>query len=324
MALLNQLVFGTPIRGFMDRNKSPVRVTPVKGPQNFRALIYNCPLNIDWDGSPTAYGLNRKDDGEHVFPLQKNLTPLESRRNGSLEDARANGDRHWVGVASMTEQQARQTLMVHYPGYRQMKPEVQHSIFIQFLDTRDSLQDIRGTYPLVQLAEFGGVAPGYYVSQCNARSGLTKDAWDQRSYIDASKVNYAALPLLPGVHLGDFGLIIRHTTGGSAGFFFGDTGAGNHLGECSGAVKLDIASEPNAEDEPFSFIVFPGSGGGDRNMSGLRMVPAVWSQIIKLKNTSNALAAYLAPTNLLRYQMVMGALFDWGGQEAKVPMRLGW
>ncbi len=291
----------------------------------FSALVYKCRLNVDWDGAPKAYGLNRLDSTSHKFPLQKNLNPWEvPANNGSLADARADSDGHWVGVFSRTEGEARAILAAHYPNFAKLKPDAQNAIFHQFLDTRETLRDVNGRFPVVQLKELGGVEPGYYVSQCNARSGMIDDDWDQRSYIDASVIHYAALPNLPRVHLGDFGLIIRNTTGDSVGFFFGDTGAGNHLGECSGAVKLDLAPERNAEDEIFTFMVFPGSGGGQPNLStSLLIAPAITSRLSKLRNTGNTLAEFLAPESPERQFTMRKILFDWGGPgPPSFPMKL--
>ena len=316
------LVFGKAISGFSGRSKPHVPVTPVTGPF-FSALLYRCKLNVDWDGAPKAYGKNRPDTGSHQFPLQKDLEPWERpANNGSLRDARANGDLHWVGVFSATEKQARKILVDNYPDFGKLKPNEQQAIFEQFLDTRPDLRDVRGKYPVVQLAEMGGVEKGYYVSQCNATTGVTEDSWDQRRYVDASTVAYAALPILPHVKLGDFGLIIRNSTGDSIGFFFGDTGAGHHLGECSGAVKLEIASERNAEDEDFSFIVFPGSGTGTLSQAPAMIDGVIRRQISKLSHSGNQLADFLVPEGPMRRYLMRQTLAEWGGPAAEMPMAI--
>jgi hypothetical protein len=316
------LVFGKAIGGFSGRSTPHISVTPVTGPF-FSALLYRCKLNVDWDGAPTAYGKDRPDTASHQFPLQKNLKPWERpANNGSLQDARADSDGHWVGVFSATEKKARKILVDNHQGFSQLKPNEQHAIFEQFLDTRSDLRDVNGEFPVVQLAEMGGVEPGYYVSQCNATTGVTNDAWDQRRYVDASTVPYAALPNLPHVRLGDFGLIIRNSTGDSIGFFFGDTGAGSHLGECSGAVKLEIASERNAEDEDFSFIVFPGSGTGTLSQAPAMTGGAIMRQISKLSHSGNQLADFLAPEGPMRKYLMRQALALWGGPAAEMPMAI--
>jgi hypothetical protein len=63
------LAFGKPLQGFHDRKKS-VTVRNVTGPGGFSAFIYECVLNVDWDGAPDCYGLNRPG-----FPEQTGLDP---------------------------------------------------------------------------------------------------------------------------------------------------------------------------------------------------------------------------------------------------------
>src|SRR5438552_15218259 len=223
--MVDKLIIGNPLGGFTGRSpgrgkpRPAVPVIPVKGPSGFSALVYQCKLNVDWDGAPKAYGLDRADTPHQKFPLQKGLKPYEvAANNGSLTNARADDDGHWVGAFAATENEARAILRDRYPGFKALKPDEQNSIFHQFLDTREntvfgSLKDVNGQFPVVQLAELGGQSEGYYVSTCNAHTGVTDDAWDQRRYVDASMVPYAALPNLPGVNLGDFGLVIRTKDG---------------------------------------------------------------------------------------------------------------
>src|ERR1700756_4857105 len=97
------LTFGKVLSGFYDRKKS-VNVYPVTGPSSFSAFIYKCVLNVDWDGAPDCYGLDRPG-----FPEQTGLTPLESpKRYGSLTDARREGDwsKDWVGIYNVTRAEA--------------------------------------------------------------------------------------------------------------------------------------------------------------------------------------------------------------------------
>jgi hypothetical protein len=330
--MAGKLNFGSPISGFSSHYKPHCPVYPVSGPDGFSALVYTCPLKTDWDGAPTAYGLKRDDADGLKFPLQKNLEPLErwDPRNGwfgSLQNARAKEDKHWVGVVSMNEVEARGTLQRNFPGWGLLKPAEQRSIFHQFLDTRPSLRDVRGKFPIVQLKQMGGLAEGYYVSQCNARTGLTSNDWDQRSYVDASTVHYGARPVLHHVRLGDFGLIINTRTGDGAAFFFGDNGAGTSLGECSGAVKTDIAPAVNAEDkEDFMFIVFPGSGNGSPTFAGLRSEATVMIQLGKLRDTGNEFADHFGRQSPEQSYMLRQSLHDWGlPTPPAFPMRLtGW
>ena len=95
------LKFGSQIGGFIDRNSKPVPVTPVTGPSGFKALIYQCILNVDWDGAHRAYGWERPGS---TFVYQKNLLPWErwEFHHGHLQNARAKADNHWVGVFAAT------------------------------------------------------------------------------------------------------------------------------------------------------------------------------------------------------------------------------
>jgi hypothetical protein len=75
-------------------------------------------------------------------------------------------------------------------------------------------------------------------------------------------VPYSVVPRLPGVRKGDFGLVIRNSTGDSTEFFYGDTSGPNgttQLGECSGFLWQTLGEK---ESEDYSFIVFSGSGSG--------------------------------------------------------------
>jgi hypothetical protein len=324
VAPLNKLTIGRALPGFTGRGKPrpSVPVIPVTGPAGFSALVYQCKLNVDWDGAPKAYGLDRPDTPHQEFPLQKGLNPYEvPANNGSLQNARAVAG-HWVGVFAATEREARAILRDNYPGFVKLKPDEQNSIFQQFLDTRESLRDLNGRFPVVQLEQLGGQARGYYVSTCNAHTGVTDNAWDQRRYVDASKVAYAALPNLPGVALGDCGIVIRTSkpNHNQTGFFFGDTGAGSHLGECSGAVKLSLAPERNGEEDDFAFIVFPGSGNGSTvglDSDAVRKI--IRHQFVKIKNTGDALAKLIAPHNPQRRYFVGTAIWLNGG-----PFTPGW
>jgi hypothetical protein len=80
-----------------------------------------------------------------------------------------------------------------------------------------------------------GPAPGYFVSTTSAVADPKLPAWDQRRYVSATDIPYAALawwwPKLK-VHKGDFGLAIRPDTGSVSGFVFADAGTAK-VGEVS-------------------------------------------------------------------------------------------
>src|SRR5262249_12532748 len=132
-----EIVFGEPLGGFTDRRKNVgIPVTPVRGPNGFSAYIYQCWLNVDWDGAHRAYGLDRRDDGKRTFPHQKNLTPLEGGAHGSLLNARFESKGHWVGLFAATAGEARRILAANYPGWQTLDKARQEEVLDQFLDTR--------------------------------------------------------------------------------------------------------------------------------------------------------------------------------------------
>jgi hypothetical protein len=324
----DKLVFGSPLGGFVARsNKLRIAPTRVTGPSGFSAFVYQCWLNVDWDGASQCYGLDRDDTPTQKFPWQKNLTPWERLdfHSGSLNNARLGGSRanRWSSIVVRTKGEALDLLAKFFPGWSGLDATAREKALAQFWDNRTdtqsfgSLEDLRGNgkFPIVQLREMGQPAPGYYVSPSQAYVGTYSYAreWDQNQYWDAGIVPYSVVPKLPGVRVGDFGLAVRNSTGDSTAFFFGDTGGSggsSKLGECSGFLYMDLGEK---EDEYYSFIVFPGSGSGTADGDALgRMDNVVTAQISKLVNTGNALAQYLAPRDpeLLKTRM---ALFEWGG-----------
>ena len=240
-----------------DRTKAQIPVIQIQGPYGGPVLFYQCALNVDWDGSATAYGVDRPG-----FPLQSGLNPHEQGVAGLFGSGKG-GDGSWAGVFSATETEAR-TILTSDANFGP-DPKARLALLPSFLDTR--FKDVNGRFPVVQITDYNSRVKGYYVSQCNAIANPGKRFWDQHLYHDAATVAYGALSdglknLGPG--LNDFGLIIRNSTGKSIGFFFGDrSGSGSDkVGECSGLVKTTIAPDANGEDKTFSFFVFPGSGKG--------------------------------------------------------------
>ena len=63
------LDFAKPLQGFHDKKKS-VRVHPVTGAGGFSAFVYTCMLNVDWDGAPDCYGLDRPGFPEQTGPAE--------------------------------------------------------------------------------------------------------------------------------------------------------------------------------------------------------------------------------------------------------------
>jgi hypothetical protein len=316
----DQLQFQS-VDGLKDRNENPVRLTKISWAYGPPALLYQCPLNVDWDGSAKAYGVNRPGK---EFPLQKDLDPHET----GLGNARG-GDGTWAGVYSANEAEARWILRTDTNFGRTEKERL--ALLPQFIDNR--FHDINGRFPVVQI-QADAPAQGYYVSQCPATKDASKYLWDQNRYWDAAKVAYQALSdlllSLGRVGLNDYGLVIRNSTTHTMAFFFGDRGGkGSYkVGECSGVIKQELAAEKNGEDDVFSFLVFPGSGSGVPSWQARQFSHmVVRSRIANLSMASNArdLAVRLAmgrnfnqrtadarDTQTPGYQQIKRAFMRWG------------
>jgi hypothetical protein len=269
------LDFGQPLTGFKDKKKS-VTVRSVTGPGTFSAFIYTCMLNVDWDGAPDCYGLERPG-----FPEQTGLTPREPLKR--LRNARREGkwSEEWVGLYSVTRAEAIRILRHH--GLIPRPPakgadvlsEASEALLEKFWDNRTdtelgSLENKSGDgkFPIVQLSEMTATTMkrGYYVST-TGWSDRSKQFWDPHRYLDASDIAYSVVPDFVGVSMGDYGLVIRNATGAWIPYVCGDsngstTGKSRVLGECSGAVYLAMGKENEGD---FSFIVFPGSGSAKMN-----------------------------------------------------------
>ena len=89
-----------------DHYKHGVPVIQIRGPYGGPVLFYQCPLNVDWDGSSTAYGVDRPGKD---FPLQKGLQPHEWGQDGLFGSGKGS-DGSWAGVYSATEAEARNFL----------------------------------------------------------------------------------------------------------------------------------------------------------------------------------------------------------------------
>jgi len=195
------------------------------------AYVFFGHVNIDFDGSPTAYA-----------PPGSGLTPDDDLSN-------AHDDTHWFGVVSLSTNDA---AVVRGDA---------------LIDKRLELQ-LGGKYPVIQQAANDDPNPGYYVSSTPHATG---PLYRQDSYIDASRIAYGALSgklKSLGFVLGDYGLAIRHDQSLQSGFYFADVGGNNYaLGECSHKVGKDLGGTGRGNgfnnNFPVSFILFPQSGDQD-------------------------------------------------------------
>ncbi len=280
------MTFGDALTGFTDHKKqtvSPRSASATSAAGTFSAFIYTCTmLNVDWDGAPNAYGLDRPG-----FPDQTGLDPWESPAHGGrLKWARLGGSmsKEWVGLLAVTKDKAidilRQSGLI--PPAPKNGPDVlsqtSKDLLAKFWDNRGdadsketvptegSLENVRGDgkFPIVQIAEMQTTKrKGYYVSTTSAPADRSKKEWDPARYLDASTVPFMVVPALTGVKMGDFGMVIRNATGAAAAFVCGDSSGSTNgstvLGECSGAVFIAMGKQNEGK---FSFIVFPSSGTG--------------------------------------------------------------
>jgi len=195
------------------------------------AFVYFGHVNIDFDGSPTAYA------------------PPGSGLVGDDDLSNAHDASHWFGVVALGPND----------------PAVQNGDAL--IDDRPELQ-FGGKFPVIQQAKNDDPNPGFYVSSLPHATGAQ---FRQDSYIDASRVAFAALSgkfKALGVSLGDYGMAIRHDQNLQSGFFFADVGGNNFaLGECSHKVGKDLGGSGRGNgfnnNFPVSFIVFPQSGTQD-------------------------------------------------------------
>jgi len=301
----------------MDRNENDVTISKVVGPYGGPALVYQCKLNVDWDGSAKGYGVDKPGSA-----IQKNLTG--NAHEVGLANAKHKKTHEWVGVFSATEAEAKWALR-NDPRYGITEKE-RLSHLEDFIDRR--FPDPNKRFPVVQILD-DDPAKGFYVSQALAYADRSKKSWDQRKYLDAALVPYQALSTGMenlGARLHDYGLIIRGSTGQATPFFYGDhAGKGSYkVGECSGYVWTTLGKR---EDEQHTFIVFPGSGSGipdfqvptfmDANVkfriNSLSQAPNSDS-LIRFLVTHRATATsspLTAPQNA-EYTMFQSALKSWG------------
>lgn len=214
-----------------------VRLTQVSwdtSPGKAEAYIFFGHVNVDFDGSPTAYG-----------PAGIQPPPDDSLKNAW------NDEKGWFGVVA---------LEANDPLVKSGSAKI---------DKRLELLK-KGKYPVIQQEKNGDPNPGYYVSSTPRPSSPRHH---QNSHIDASKIAFGALDKYLqklGVSLGDYGLAIRHDKFLQSGFYYVDMGGWKHaLGECSHKVGKNLGGSGRGNkfnnNYPVSFIVFPRSSKFDGN-----------------------------------------------------------
>ncbi|MBL8215889.1 MAG: hypothetical protein JNK87_34525 [Bryobacterales bacterium] len=293
------------------------------------AYLYTCSLNVDWDGAPDAYGLDRPG-----FPEQTGLTPRETFNHLVYARREADWSRYWAAIISLTRADAIAVLVKHklIPKSETEKGGTLSSksegLLARYWDNRTttqlghSLENTAGDgkFPIVQIKELPTtIKKGYYVSTTSSRiPGFARE--DPHAYPDASTIPYMVQPALPGVQMGDYALVIRNATGASVAVVCGDgtarAGGSKKLGECSGAVYLAVGKENEGD---FSFLVFPGSSSG--SVTDVAAASrAVRTQVAKLSaDEADRLADQLAPRNAMGRFHVRTALTKWGAPQMIPP-----
>jgi hypothetical protein len=351
----DQIEFSSVSGAFTNAFVGNVVVTDVRGGQNgFSALVYQCKMNVDWDGSPWAYAKNNPRDAGPASRLvwdsatqsykskvlredhfQRHLTPIESGKGwGDLRNATSNLNKPplktnglnfdhnfiWVGVAHTT------------PGDAAAKN--------LWIDDRDFLRDKNNKFPVIQQE---GPSKGYYVSTSGTPAISGASEFLQSTHWNASEIPYCVWPsaLGHGVNKGDFGLAIANDTGRCEGFFFADTGSTTKLGECSGYLATQVLRTPQNNNLMVTFLVFPRSGPGMATPGQqTRVKEAVKAQVQKLSGVSNAeeLAIFLSlgvdsvtfnkkgyqssAANSTTYSNILNALKENGFRSTRTPVRI--
>jgi hypothetical protein len=136
-------------------------------------------------------------------------------------------------------------------------------------------------------------APGYYVSTTTANTDEGLHDWDQRKYVDAVHIPYAAWAGWwhnHGVEQGDFGVAIRGTTGRASPFVFADSGSGR-VGEISRFLFENLSPEREDEVSDYFFLVFPGSGAAVANLQKFRDANVITDQVRQILRSIDQIPA---------------------------------
>jgi hypothetical protein len=272
----------------------------------FTAFAYQCRLEEDFDGAPRAYGFDNPQPVDPVANpdtrLQRGIKPLDRLGNATspFKTFAAGGKNFsWVGLYAASQEFATKN------GFSiDRRPRLEAR--------RGRLPGQPGLFPAIQPA--GGPAPGYFVSTTSAVADPQLPAWDQRRYVSATEIPYAALawwwPKLK-VNKGDFGLAIRPDTGSASGFVFADAGTAK-VGEVSHKLMETLSpgeGRGTRNEHPTLFLVFPGSGSAISERVKYRANPALQRCVslnLRRLNTlsdNRSVPAFLAlGADLARYQ----------------------
>jgi hypothetical protein len=294
---------------FINRENMPVKVMAVSGgPGNAAAFIYQVHLNLDVDGAPNTYGWpnpegnNSKGDKDlqkgkgadglgnacgHPGDGTKGYKNFEADLLAIVAGRPPGRNFYWSSVVAIQKKFANDRLVVDLRYEAGRSRGWDEKLGMAPLEPAGN-----GYFPLIQLE---GPNRGFFISTTSTyRDGNLPDT-DPNKYVNGLITPYAvwaglwASRKVAGkiLNVGDFGLAINNLTGQNSGFFFGDAGTPDKVGEVSGGL-FDKLGKTDAQ--PITFIVFPGSGSG--NVMGKDpengISPAVLPRIKAIAQATNA------------------------------------
>jgi hypothetical protein len=235
LALLIILCASVPALAQAACSMQPVFSFPDKGPKARivrgsadGALLYDGPLEINFDGAPNAY-----------HPLGGSAGALDTVCNAAnvvLPDgSKIRGDTA-CGAFLEKFKEARESGWIA-PG----KPHVEWYGIATQGDKGDSRYK-----PCIQTA---GPFEGFFVSQTALIADPTKQSCDSDRYLNSAKIPFFVLPkgsrfLARGMRQGDVGVAADSRTGRVVSAVFADTGPRDKLGEGSLALGLSLQGRP--------------------------------------------------------------------------------
>jgi len=285
-------------------HKGSVRITRLRAGANFWCYVYQCSPEEDFDGAPDAYGW---DNPTPVAPRENPDTSLQRNVNGRDHIGNATSrhqvfDAHghdfaYVGLYA-TDQTTASRLRISIDRRprleaRRKKAWVQHTNHGRTTKMWESVAlrpADEGYFPVIQGA--GQPAPGHYVSTTSVAADTSFDEWDQRRWVNANVIPYAAYAGWWGalqVERGDIGISYARDTGAATAFVFADTGSG-HVGEVSHRALEKLTGLGGTNESKSNFIVFPHSGRGATGLFTLESAVEARARdmVLRLNNVEGA------------------------------------
>jgi hypothetical protein len=294
---------------FINRGNMPIKVRAVSGgPGNAAAFIYQVHLNLDVDGAPNTYGWPNPEGNNSLRDkdLQKGKgadglgnacgDPGDGTKGWqnfgadlqAIVAGRPPGRNfYWSSVVAIKKRDATPTKVIDLRYEAGRSRGWDEKLGMAPLEAAGE-----GYFPLIQL---DGPNRGFFISTTSTYTDGNLHDTDPNKYVNGLISPYAVWANLwlkrsvagKVATVGDFGLAINSLTGQNSGFFFGDAGTPDKVGEVSGGLYDRLGKTDN---QPITFIVFPGSGSG--NVMGKDpengIKPAVLPRLKALTQAANA------------------------------------